>query len=57
MRLIQLFLTLILWIDNQIGCLTAQTSLIDTDDLEDGHPEHQLWRKTIDIIRPPYSDR
>jgi hypothetical protein len=57
MRLIQLLITLILWIDNQVGICTSQTSTIETNDLEDGHPNHQLWRKMIDIGRPPFSDR
>jgi anionic glutamate receptor len=57
MHLIQLLITLILWIDNQVGIWATQTSTIETNDLEDGHPNHQLWRKMIDIGRPPFSDR
>lgn len=58
MRLIQLFITWILWIDNQHGIHTSQTSTsIETTDLEDGHPNHQLWRKMIDPSRPTGSDR
>jgi hypothetical protein len=54
MRLIQLLIALILWIDSQVGSWAAQTTLIDPTDLEDGHPNHQLWRKMIDI---GFSDR
>ncbi len=57
MRLIQLLITLSLWIDNQVGCLASQTSTNETPDLEDGHPNHELWRKMIDTGRPPFSDR
>ncbi len=57
MHFIQLFLTLILWIDNQVVSFAAQTSIAETTDLEDGHPNHQLWRKMVDIGRPPFSDR
>ncbi len=57
MRLTHLLVTLILWIDSQVGSWTSQTSTIETTDLEDGHPNHQLWRKMIDIGRPPFSDR
>lgn len=55
MRLIQLFITWIFWIDNQRGIRTSNN--IETTDLEDGHPNHQLWRKMIDISRPIGSDR
>jgi hypothetical protein len=57
MRLIKLLLTFLLWIDNQFVSFAAQTSTIDTTDLEDGHPNHQLWRKMVDLGRPSYSDR
>jgi len=57
MRLTHLLVTLILWIDSQVGSWTSQTSTIETTDLEDGHPNHQLWRKMIDIGRPPFSDQ
>ncbi len=57
MRLIQLLITLSLWIDNQVGCLASQTSTNETPDLEDGHPNHELWRKMVDTGRPPFSDR
>jgi hypothetical protein len=57
MRLTHLLVTLILWIDSQVGSWASQTSTIETTDLEDGHPNHQLWRKMIDTGRPPFSDR
>ena len=57
MRLIQLLITWILWIDNQLVTCASQTSTIDSTDLEDGHPDHQLWRKMINIGRPGFSDR
>jgi len=53
MRLTHLLVTLILWIDSQVGSWASQTSTIETTDLEDGHPNHQLWRKMVE----PFSDR
>jgi hypothetical protein len=57
MRFIQFLLTLILWIDYQIDYLVSQTSTSDFIDLEDGHPNHQLWEKMNDLGRPPFSNR
>ncbi len=57
MHFIQLLLTFILWIDNQVGSFALQTSTIETTDLEDGHPNHQLWKQMMDRGRPPFFDR
>jgi hypothetical protein len=42
-----------LWFDNQIVSFASQTSTIETTDLEDGHPNHQLWKN---MIGPSFSD-
>ncbi len=58
MRFIQLLFTFIIWIHNQIVPFAAsQTSTIEVNDVEDGHPNHQLWRKMTDTGRSSYSDR
>ncbi|CAF0998275.1 unnamed protein product [Adineta steineri] len=56
-----------LWIHNQIFCFAQQppppppspppTTQIEATDLEDGHPNHQLWKKMIDPGRSLSSDR
>ncbi|UJR20948.1 hypothetical protein I4U23_024057 [Adineta vaga] len=60
MRFIRLLLTLILWIHNELICLTSHATTTTTEimtDLEDGHPNHQLWKKMIDPGRSLSSDR
>jgi len=43
--------------DNQFNSIVSPTSVLDINDLEDGHPNHQLWRKMTEPIRPQVSDR
>jgi hypothetical protein len=60
MRFTQLILTLMLWIQNQIVSFASQTTVTTTTeatDLEDGHPNHQLWKKMIDPARSSSSDQ
>ncbi len=62
MRLILLLLLLFIWIHNQIfSCAspiitTTTTAATQVIDLQDGHPNHQLWKKMIDTGRSSSSD-
>ena len=62
MRLILLFLLISIWIHNQILAFATQTvtttTTIPTEviDLQDGHPNHRLWQKMIDIGRSSCGD-
>lgn len=43
--------------NNQIVSLASETTIIDAVDLEDGHPNHQLWKKLGDTSRHSNSAR
>jgi hypothetical protein len=45
-----------IWIQSLIVSFTLQTTT-EAIDLQDGHPNHQLWKKMIDAGLPPSSDR
>ncbi|CAF4490120.1 unnamed protein product [Rotaria magnacalcarata] len=57
MLLIQLILTFMLDINNQVASSASPTVTIETVDLEDGHPNHQLWKKLADTGRHSFPDR
>ncbi|CAF3494897.1 unnamed protein product [Rotaria socialis] len=57
MLLIQLILTFMLGINNQVASSVSPTVTIETADLEDGHPNHQLWKKLTDTGRYSFPGR
>ncbi|CAF0988020.1 unnamed protein product [Rotaria sp. Silwood1] len=46
-----------LGINNQVVSFVSQTATIEATDLEDGHPNHQLWNKMPDTGRHSFSNR
>ncbi|CAF2086552.1 unnamed protein product [Rotaria magnacalcarata] len=44
-------------INNQVASSASPTVTIETVDLEDGHPNHQLWKKLADTGRHSFPDR
>ena len=48
--------TLMIWMQNRIVSCAVQTTTLAMD-LEDGHPNHQLWRKMMDTGRSSSPDR
>jgi hypothetical protein len=58
MQLILLLLLFFIWIQNQIFSFASPTITTPRTviDLQDGHPNHQLWQKMIDTGRASSND-
>ena len=57
MHFVLLLFTLLIGLPRRVVSAAAVETTLEPFDLEDGHPNHQLWQKMIDTARSSVSDR